>query len=399
MMTFLKSVKGILVRMQVLVVHEVDYINKPFFEFQEFAAGLSARGNQVTVLHVQEFSRKTAKRLGSIEEIHGFHVPNTTVRLYSSKFVVSGIFSRLIMVFEHARLLLRIFVMERPDVVLSYSVPTSGVTVALLGKIFGIPVVHRAIDVSHLLRSRLVAPLVRLSEIATFALSTSVSTHNPALKSYVQETTGGEQASVDYPPVYPIEVSVRPTLEQQARQLNLIFIGTLAHFTDLETVFGSLSFLAPDSKINLRVVGSGPKEEELKRLSKSMGLDGRIDFRGWKQRKDFAEELSWADIGIVPFHKNLLTDCALPHKAIEYLSSGLPVVSTSLKGAESVLGEIQGMYFVESSEEIIEQCVNLAREQRLTSVDKDLVNERFSRDATVENMEKMLIDVTRNKGK
>ena len=386
--------------MKILVVHEVDYINKPFFEFQEFAEGLSVRGHQVSVLHVQEFAKKSAEKLQPKVGALGLHIPDSRITLYSTKFVVNGIFSRLAAVAEHAVVLIGIFVFRRPNIVLSYSVPTSGVTVALLGRVFRVPVIHRAIDVSHLLRSRSLAPIVRLSETLTFALSTSISTHNSALKSYVQKTVGeSSRVSIEYPPVYPVNATEEFRNKAPAEEIRLIFIGTLAHFTDLETVFRSMLFPPPDLRINLRIVGSGHKEQELKSLSKSMGLDERIDFRGWKQRSDFVEELSWADIGIVPFHKNLLTDCALPHKAIEYLSFGLPVVSTSLAGAESVLGEIGGMHFVDSSEEIVEQCVSLARDQRLTSVDKEFVNERFGRDSAVENMEKMLIDVARNKGK
>lgn len=386
--------------MKILLVHEIDYLNKPFFEFQEFAEALSVIGHEVLVLHVQEFEKGKAKKLDSRTQLAGLHSTDAKIALYSTRFVARSIFLRSIAVFEHLRLLIGIFYKKRPDVVLSYSVPTSGVTVALLGKLFRVPVIHRAIDVSHLLRSNILSPLIRLSEILTFSLSKSVSTHNLALKSYVKKTTRNRKPiSIEYPPVYPINTRVKHELGDQLKELRLIFIGTLAHFTDLEAVLSSMCSLESDLEINLRIVGSGPKEHELQIISKSMGLEERVEFRGWRERKDFAEELSWADIGIVPFRKNLLTECALPHKAIEYLSSGLPVVSISLEGAESVLGEIQGMYFVESSEEIIEQCVNLARDQRLTSVDKDLVNERFSRDSAVKSLENMLIDVVRNKSK
>lgn len=375
------------------MVHEVDYVNKPFFEFQEFSEGLSACAHQVSVLHVQEFPKRTAQKLEAIFETPGLQIPGSRIKLYSTSFVVRGIFSRIASVFQHTRLLLTIYLQERPDVVLSYSVPTSGVTVALLGKLFRVPVVHRAIDVSHLLRSKALSPLVRVSEILTFALSTSVSTHNLALQSYIRKTTGEKKrVSLEYPPVYPIDALDAPETRESVQELRLIFIGTLGHFTDLETVLRSMSSLDPDSKIKLRIVGSGPREDELKRLSQTLGLDDRIEFRGWKERKDFAEELSWAEIGIVPFQKSLLTDCALPQKAIEYLSAGLTVVSTRLEGAESVLGEFKGMHFVESSAQILETCKDLANSGALSVVDRDLVRDKFSRESTVEGIEKLLVD-------
>ena len=388
-----RSANAIVGCVKILVVHEIDYVNKPFFEFQEFAEGLSVRGHEVSVLHVQEFERKAAPKLDSFAEVSGLQVPDSKIRLYSTKFVARGIFSRVLASFEHVRILLRIFALNRPDVVLSYSVPTSGVTVALLGKMLRVPVVHRAIDVSHLLRSRVLSALVRLSEILTFTLSTSVSTHNYTLMSYVQKTTREKKmVSIDYPPVYPIDVPDKRQTKQPVWALRLIFIGTLAHFTDLENVLHSMASQPIDSKINLRIVGSGPRENELKRISQTLGLDDRVEFRGWKERKDFTEELAWADIGIVPFKKSLLTDCALPQKAIEYLSAGLSVVSTRLDGAESVLGEFKGMHFVESSAQILETCRELASSGALEVFDRDLVRDKFSRESTVEGIEKLLIE-------
>lgn len=380
--------------MKVLVVHEVDYVNKPFFEFQEFAEGLSVRGHQVSVLHVQEFEKNKAKRLPSILKIPGLEIPNSEIMLFSTELVVRGISTRLLAVCEHTLMLLRIIVSHRPDVILSYSVPTSGVSAALLGKLFGVPVVHRSIDVSHLLRSKILSSAVRLSEMLTFKLSTKVSTHNSALRNYIQKTSSSRAlVSIEYPPVYPVDVRQRSQVGMLERELRLIFIGTLAHFTDLETVLLSMSSSASRRRVHLRIVGSGLKDRELKRISEELGLTDRVEFRGWKDRVAFAEELSWADVGIVPFKQNLLTDCALPHKAIEYLSYGIPAVSARLKGAESVLGDIDGMHFVNSSAEIIEYCVNLARDQKLTIVDRNLVRERFGRTSAIASMEEMLLDV------
>lgn len=384
--------------MKILLVHEIDYVNKPYFEFQEFAEGFSKMGHEVVVLHVQEFQGNKAKKLETTLTMSGLHVPEANITLYSPRFVVTGHPTRFLAVLEHFRLLLRIFVTETPDIVLSYSVPTSGVSVALLGKMFNVPVVHRSIDVSHLLRSKFLAPLVRLSEIAVFLLSDSVSTHNEALRAYVRQTLGGKrETTIEYPPVYPVGISRKNEVPEGTHRLKLIFIGSLAHFTDLEGFFYSMSRKIGSGDVKLRIVGSGQKEDDLKRLSTRLGLDEMIEFRGWKSREGLSKELAWANIGIVPFKKNKLTNCALPHKAIEYLGAGLAVVSTKLEGAESVLGEIQGMHFVESSADILARCEYLAQNHRLRDADSTLVNLRFGRDLTLRNMEKMLLEARKRK--
>lgn len=384
--------------MKILVVHEVDYVNKPFFEFQEFSEGLSSLGHDVTVLHLREGPRNPAEKVGQWVTVPGLHIDGSEITLVSPFFQVTGIFSRFLSVFAHLFLLIRIFLRLKPDIVLSYSVPTSGWTVALMGRLFTVPVVHRAIDVSHLLRSRLLAPLVRLSEIATYALSTSVSTHNVELRDYIQKTTRQvKKISIEDPPVFPIYASNKQRIMQDNQQLRLLFIGSLEHFTDLESILQSMASVDAGQRLTLRIVGSGSREQDLKRLASKLGLDHRVEFRGWKRRDEFPEELSWAQVGIIPFKKNLLTNCALPHKAIEYLSVGLPVVSTRLKGAESVLGAIEGVHFVDSSIEIVRRCISLAREQQLDLVDRELVCQRFSRELTIKGMEELLSSVVRNK--
>lgn len=385
---------------KILLVHEIDYVNKPFFEFQEFSEGLSKLGHEVAVLHVQEFQGQSEKKLKTKVRMTGLHLTNVSFTLYSPMLVVTGIVTRFLVVFEHLKLLIRIFSNDRPDVVLSYSVPTSGISLSLLGKLFGVPVVHRAIDVSHLLRAKFLAPLVRFTEIAVFFLSDSVSTHNKALGAYVRRTVGNRKmVTLEDPPVYPVSVLRNHDGTSGGHELRLIFVGSLAHFTDLEGLFLSLSTKNTSLDIKLRIVGSGAKESELMVLAKKLGLENTVEFRGWRTRENLAEELAWADIGIVPFKQNELTHCALPHKSIEYLSAGLPVVSTRLDGAESVLGEITGMYFVNSAGEMLDRCESLFQDRKLGEVDSALVNARFGRELTVRNMEKMLLHVSQGNKK
>lgn len=381
-------------------MHEVDYVNKPFYEFQEFAEGFSAKGHEVRVLHVRESSNTSGSEITPEIEMEGLHVAGSRIVLYSPRFVVRGIFTRVLAVFEHFRLLLKIFIKDRPNVVLSYSVPTSGISVAILGKLFGVPVIHRAIDVSHLLNSKYLAPVVKFSELFTFLMSDFVSTHNQALKNYIKKTTLRKvTASIELPPVFPLETSRQLDTVERSSEVRMIFIGFLGHFTDLESVLESMAGLHLSQEINLRIVGAGPQEESLMAITKNFGLESRVEFRGWKTRESFPDELSWANVGIVPFKKNLLTDCALPQKAIEYLSAGLPVVSTHLEGAESVLGELDNFHSVETCQEIPQICTHILSSNPNTVQEQELVKDKFSRRSAVENMEKLLFRAVEKRAK
>lgn len=382
--------------MRVLIVHEINYFDRVYFEFQDFAESLADRGAKVSILDIREYKGEKPKRsVGWYRRFRG-RIKPAQLEIRTPKPTIRNDMMRPLAVIQHLFAVPWAIARFRPDVIFSYSVPTSGPTVAFLGRIFRVPVVHRAIDVSHLLRSRTLAPFVRLSEILTFGLSTSISTHNSALQSYIRKITRDRKpVSIEYPPVYPFSASEKLKDRETDAELRLVFIGTLARFTDLETILSSMAAPAGDWNIYLRIVGSGPREQELKKISKSLGIEDRVEFRGWKDRRSIVDELSWADIGIIPFKKSLLTDCALPQKAIEYLSAGLSVVSTRLEGAESVLGELTGIHFVESPSQILETCSQLASSGGLTLVDSELVRDTFSREKTVEEIEKLLIRAIR----
>ena len=342
--------------LKVLVVHEIDYFGSPVFEFQEFSEALQELGHEVIVLDLKEPPRKGISReSGSTRGPRKARITSNTIDVHTPWLMISKDAFRPIAVLVHFFALLRIFLFRKPDIVLSYSVPTSGPTVAVLGRLVGVPVVHRAIDVSHKLRPGLFDPIVKLAEILTFRLSSHISTHNKALADYVQ--TKGAKAgklSIHYPPV-----DLNHFKTEGQRNLppptNIIFVGTLSHFSGLEHVLFAASEVGGEREWSLRIVGDGDERESLEAYCSDLSLDQKVTFTGWKNYEDLGKELEWANVAIVPFPRDLLTDCALPQKTVQYMAAGLPVVSTALKGSVAEFGDLDGIYFVETPADVFEE--------------------------------------------
>lgn len=107
---------------------------------------------------------------------------------------------------------------------------------------------------------------------------------------------------------------------------SLVYLGNLGSGYDLTTV---LTALEHDPTLTLDIAGRGPQEESLLRLAREKGLSDRIRFHGYLDSTAVYELLARTSVGIIPMRDDSWV--GLPYKLGDYLSAGLPVVS-SLQG-------------------------------------------------------------------
>lgn len=81
-------------------------------------------------------------------------------------------------------------------------------------------------------------------------------------------------------------------------------------------------------------VGDGPDREALVALAAELGLGERLAFLG--QRRDVAEILGAADVGVLSSHSE-----GLSNALIEYMAAGLPVVCTDVGGNRELVAHGQ----------------------------------------------------------
>lgn len=115
---------------------------------------------------------------------------------------------------------------------------------------------------------------------------------------------------------------LRPDLFQVA------FLGALSSRTDLDTLCEGTRLAAGRGvPIHLVVAGTG---EEHARLVQAFPSE-RIRFLGWVGQGSLRAVLRTSRVGVVPYRNTLDFRMSIPNKAIEYMSAGLPVL-TSLEG-------------------------------------------------------------------
>ncbi len=143
---------------------------------------------------------------------------------------------------------------------------------------------------------------------------------------------------------------------------------------------------------DLVIVGTGPKETDLRALAERLGISSRVHFTGW--RSDVTEVLKASDLLVLPSRWE-----GMPNVILEAMAAGRAVVSTDVEGVGELLGGAateqlvpRGDYGVLAAR-IAALAADDAALQRLGTANQRRVQE-FSWDKMVRAYEKLFLDLT-----
>jgi glycosyltransferase involved in cell wall biosynthesis len=91
--------------------------------------------------------------------------------------------------------------------------------------------------------------------------------------------------------------------------------------------------------IHCAIVGSGTEVENLKSLSRKLGVSDYVTFTGFLSGEKLKAALSAFDVGIIPDPKNTYNDKISMNKAFEYMSLGIPFVQFDLIEGRKIAGD------------------------------------------------------------
>jgi glycosyltransferase involved in cell wall biosynthesis len=130
----------------------------------------------------------------------------------------------------------------------------------------------------------------------------------------------------------------------RTKKLRIIFIGTLGHQFDLETIVNAMELLQKKgiSGYEIFLCGSGDKEGFLIKASSQLK---NLYLPGYITAAQIKSLLLSSDIGLCPYNINEAFLSSIPGKAIEYMSAGLPILTTLENGELGKLCKIHDFGF------------------------------------------------------
>ena len=361
----------------------------------EFPEMLAIAGHEV---HFLEFPEGTGIRSSSLRTrsttISGRAYPKARINLITPPNLGGGFTDRLMAPITVIPQLRKLISKGGFDVVVLYAVPTSGWQTVRIAKKAGVPVVFRALDVSHLIRKGLTSQLVKLAERYVYRRATVIAANNLFLGDYV--TNLGQRIDspiVNFP---PLDIDHFANKDRRQMRINMsidqdsfvtTYMGSLFSFSGLLQVVADFSKLSEASD-RLLIIGGGEIENELRKKVKELNLENRVIFTGVISYDELPEYLSISDALINPFESTLVTNLALPHKVLQYLAIGIPTISTKLSGLFESLGDSAGIYWVDSPDKIVEKCMQVKQQSNeekfaASELGKKFVKEYFNPQKTL----------------
>jgi glycosyltransferase involved in cell wall biosynthesis len=339
-------------KLNIVVIHEVSYIDKPVYEYQDFAERLAARGHRVTVIDFCE-SRKgslTAQKISrtGLGEIELITLPNNGIPVL--KYITAKV--------QFPSLLKKLINETKIDAVLLYSVFINGTGTIAICKKAGIPVVYRAIDAYHRLRKDPFQSWLLLQcEKFIYTNAETLSATNAKMAAYVAELSPDrrkEPAHITDHGVdtthfrrLPFDKSLAAKLSIYPDDFVCLFLGTTYHFSRLDLLIRQISSIRKSIKnFKLLILGAGELDQSIRDTAIREHVTDFVVCPGMISYEDLPSYMSLARIAINPFAINEITKDIIPIKILQYLAAELPIVSTPLPDLVcKIPHEISGTYY------------------------------------------------------
>jgi glycosyltransferase involved in cell wall biosynthesis len=400
--------------LKILFIHEVSYRKKVIFEMHEFPELLSLRGHDITFLEFDEARKFWQKgQAPRSEVIQGRVHPEARINL-SRPFQVGipGV-DRILALFTVLPTLRKLFRNHNFDAVVLYAVPTYGLQTLWLAKRFKVPVLYRALDVSHKIRSSILSPAIKWVEKRIYKQVDLLSANNAAMADYCQGLGKRTKATIVHYP--PLDLShfqmgerdqgLRKSLGFKAEDRVITYMGSFFYFSGLKDALREFALAGAKNRgLKLLLIGGGEQEGELKKLVQNLGIQDQTVFTGFVRYKDLPKYLKIADVAVNTLQPTLVANVAFPNKVLQYMAAGLPVVSTRLQGLRQTFGEDSGIVWAEDAKAVLKAAIQLVDKAdvelaRIGQTQLSAVSKIFSVEAAVDKFEESLMSISGKRSK
>jgi glycosyltransferase involved in cell wall biosynthesis len=171
-------------------------------------------------------------------------------------------------------------------------------------------------------------------------------------------------------------------------------MGSFFYFSGLPEVIKSFAELvSKETSTKLLLIGGGEQEGELRKLVVSLGISEQVIFTGFVSYDDLPNYLALSTVAINPLEISQVASIAFPNKVLQYLATGIPVVSTRLEGLFSAIDGIEGLTWAETPREVLQTALEVAQNGGgVTSKAESLkmLADLFSPEAALASMEQTL---------
>jgi glycosyltransferase involved in cell wall biosynthesis len=157
------------------------------------------------------------------------------------------------------------------------------------------------------------------------------------------------------------------SLQKEISSLALGYVGRLDKLKGVEYILQAMAHCKEQNNSRLILVGEGPEMDYLMRLTSSLGLNNRVEFRGFV-KESIATIHSDFDVFVFPSLWE-----GLPYSILEAMRSGLPVITTNVGGIPEAITHLENGILVEPAnvKQLSEAIDLIAKDDLLSKFSKN----------------------------
>jgi glycosyltransferase involved in cell wall biosynthesis len=384
--------------MNILIIHEVDWLKKVTYEIHHLSEMFSLYGHKSFAIDVPDPGKTTFSK-SITKPIYNYHrvYDNASVTLFRTPIIPIKGLHRISAYLNSYRFIKKILKENNIDVVLLFGVVTNGKATVRACKELKIPVVHRTLDIIHeLVREKFLKGFVYNIEKTIYPQFDEVLCQTPFMKSWVDEMGAknsdviaqGVDSTIMKP--LPVDLELQGKLGINAKEKIVMYLGTVYSFSGLDAIIEKIPQIVKEiPEFKLLVVGGGPDLSSFKQNAKDNHVEDKVIFTGFVPYLEVSKYSSLALMFINPFRIIDVTNRLSPVKIFDLLSCGKPVIATPLKGLLHDFPQNNNILIYSQLEDFHKNIISLLKSDMLEDIGKrgrEYVEKNFTWNKVTERM-------------
>ena len=157
--------------------------------------------------------------------------------------------------------------------------------------------------------------------------------------------------------------------KSRVKKEKIVYVGHLKAFYGVEMAIRALPLILKKvPTAYLEIIGGGEQMDELKALTRKLGVKEKVKFHGWKEKKEAEGLVADGSVGLAPFNTDVDEKIknADPAKIKDYMALGLPVVMTNASlNADTISNKRCGVIVDYSAESIANGVIKLLSNKKV----------------------------------
>ena len=384
--------------MNILIIHEVDWLKKVTYEIHHLSELFSLQGHKVYAVDIPDpgilsFDKITRT---NIEDYNRVYEKSSVKILRTPVIPIKGL-NRLSAYFTSYRFIKKILSDYQIDIAFVYSIVNNIKGTIRACKELDIPMIHRTFDVVHeLMEEKYLSKLVYKIEKESYPKFNLVIANTPFMKTWSKEMGAnnvivipqGVDASIMKKLAKDKELQKNLKISNQDRVV--MYLGSIHSISGLPFILNSIpKIIQTIPNFKLLIVGGGIYLENLKNISKKLKIEDKVIFVGYVPYADIPRYCSLAELCINPFEITDMTNKLSPAKIFDLLACGKSVLATPLEGMLYDFPKESNTVIYENLQFFPEKMIELLESNSLDNIGKlgmEYVVKNFTWDIVTKRM-------------